>query len=171
MNNKKIVRVGLLCAISVVLVWIVHFPIIPSAAFLEYDPADVCLIITGLSYGTGWGILATVVVSLVQGLTVSAGSGWIGILMHILSTSTFVGITSCVYRKKRSLVLSLALGALAMVIVMIPLNLVFTGMFMGAGVKVVVNMLIPAIIPFNVAKASINAIISAILYNRLKNFM
>lgn len=171
MNIKKIVRIGLLCAISVVLVWLIHFPLIPTASFLEYDPADICLIITGLSYGTGWGILATVVVSLVQGLTVSAGSGWIGILMHILSTSTFVGVTGCVYRKKGKLVLSLLLGALSMVIVMIPLNLIFTGMFMGTGVKMVAQMLIPAIIPFNAAKAGINAILSAILYKRLKSFM
>ena len=171
MDIKKIVRVAVLCAISVVLVWLVHFPLIPGAAFLEYDPADICLLITGLSYGAGWGVLATVVVSLVQGLTVSASSGWIGILMHILSTSTFVIVTSCVYRKKGKLALSLVLGALAMVVVMIPLNLVFTGMFMGAGVKVVVQMLIPAIIPFNAAKAVINAILSAILYKRIKKLM
>lgn len=171
MSIKKIVRIGLLCAISVVLVWLVHFPLIPGVSFLEYDPADICLIITGLSYGTGWGIIATVVVSLVQGLTVSAGSGWIGILMHILSTSTFVSITSCVYRKKGKLAVSLGLGALSMVVVMIPLNLVFTGLFMGTGVQMVAKMLIPAIIPFNAAKAGINAILSAILYKRLKNIM
>ena len=171
MNIKKVARIGLLCAISVVLVWLIHFPLIPGAPFLEYDPADICLIITGLSYGTGWGILATVVVSLVQGITVSSGSGWIGILMHILSTSTFVGVTSYIYRKKGQLIFSLVLGALSMVVVMIPLNLVFTGLFMGTGVKMVAQMLIPAIIPFNVAKAGINAILSALLYKRLKSFM
>ena len=101
MNTKKLVRVSLLCAISVVLVYFVHFPLIPSAPFLEYDPADISLILIGLSYGTGWGLAATVVVSVIQGITVSAGSGWIGIVMHIISTGTFVLTVSLIHSKTK----------------------------------------------------------------------
>ena len=171
MNVKKLVRIALLCAISVILVYLIHFPLIPGATFLEYDPADVCLLITGLFYGAGWGILATIVVSVVQGMTVSATSGWIGILMHILSTSCFVAVTSLFYRKGGKLIPSLVSGGFIMVLVMIPLNLIFTGMFMGAGVGTVVKMLIPAIIPFNTAKAVINCVLCAILYKRIKKFL
>ncbi len=32
---------AMLVAVSVVLVYLVHFPIFPAAPFLEYDPADI----------------------------------------------------------------------------------------------------------------------------------
>ena len=169
MNVKKLVRVSLLCAISVILVYIIHFPLIPTATFLEYDPADISIILTGLFYGTGWGIIATIAVSVIQGITVSSGSGWIGIVMHIISTGTFVLVTSLIYRKTAKLIPSLVTGVISMVLIMIPLNLIFTGIFMGTGVQTVVKMLIPAIIPFNILKAGINATVAGILYKRIKD--
>lgn len=170
MNTKKLVRVSLLCAISVVLVYFIHFPLIPSAPFLEYDPADISIIITGLAYGPGWGFLATLIVSVIQGITVSAGSGWIGIVMHIISTGVFVLTVSIIHKKTRKLIPSLVSGTIAMVAVMIPVNLVFTGIFMGTGVMTVVNMLIPVIIPFNLLKAGINAAVAGILFKRITKF-
>lgn len=32
---------GMLVAIAIVLVYFIHFPIFPAVAFLEYDPADI----------------------------------------------------------------------------------------------------------------------------------
>lgn len=32
---------GMLAALSIVLVYVIHFPIFPAASFLEYDPADI----------------------------------------------------------------------------------------------------------------------------------
>jgi len=171
MNTKKLVRVSLLCAISVVLVYFIHFPLIPSAPFLEYDPADISIILIGLSYGTGWGLIATVVVSVIQGITVSSASGWIGIVMHIISTGAFVITVSEIYKKTSKSVLALAFGTLTMVLVMIPVNLIFTGVFMGTGVMTVVKMLIPAIIPFNLLKAGINAFVTGILFKRLTKYI
>lgn len=167
MNLKNLARISALCAISVVLVYMIHFPIIPGVPFLEYDPADISLIFIGLTYGTGWGIIATAVVCIIQGLTVSAQSGIIGILMHFISTAVCVATVSLIHKKTGKLIPSLFFGALAMVLIMIPVNLVFTGIFMGTGVQMVVKMLIPAIIPFNAVKAGINVIVAGILYNRL----
>ena len=38
-NVRKLTALGMLGAISLILVATVHFPIIPAAPFLEYDPA------------------------------------------------------------------------------------------------------------------------------------
>ena len=62
-------------------------------------------------------------------------------------------------KKFTSILLALAMLA-AMTVVMIPLNLVFTGIFMGAGTQTVIGMLIPAIIPFNLLKAGINSAVT-----------
>ena len=171
METKRLVRVSLLCAISVVLVYFVHFPLVPSAPFLEYDPADISILLIGLSYGTGWGILATVITSIIQGLTVSAASGWIGIVMHILSTGFFVTTVSAFYKTTSKLAWSLILGTVTVVLVMIPINLVFTGIFIGTGVQMVVKMLIPAIIPFNLLKAGLNAAVAGFVFERIKKYV
>ena len=101
MNNKKTVRLakmGMLVAISVVLAYFVHFPIIPGLNFLEYDPADISIFIGTFAFGPLGGIALTVVTSLIQGLTVSAGSGAYGIIMHIIATGTFVLVAGNIYR-------------------------------------------------------------------------
>ena len=107
MNNQKsqslkLAKMAMLVAISIVLVMVIHFPIFPMVAFLEYDPADIPILIGTFAFGPGAGILLTVVVSLLQGLTVSAGSGVYGIIMHILATTTLATTAGLIYRKHKT---------------------------------------------------------------------
>ena len=94
-NVRKLTALG---AISLILVATVHFPIIPAAPFLEYDPADVPILIGTFAFGRVAGFLLTVVVSIIQGMTVSAASGGpIGIIMHIFATGSCVLIAGNIY--------------------------------------------------------------------------
>ena len=99
---RKLVVMSLLVAVSVVLIYAIHFPLIPAAPFLEYDPADIPILIGALAYGPVAGVLLTVVASIIQGVTVSAGSGLYGIVMHIIATSTLVVVASGIYHIKRN---------------------------------------------------------------------
>lgn len=74
-STRQLVSMAMLGAISIVLVSVVHFPLIPAAAFLEYDPADIPILIGTFAYGPLAGLLMTIVVSIIQGVTVSAQSG------------------------------------------------------------------------------------------------
>ena len=67
---RKLVVMALLAAISIVLVYAIHLPLIPAVPFLEYDPADIPILIAALAYGPLSGILLTVAVSVLQGVTV-----------------------------------------------------------------------------------------------------
>ena len=96
---RKLVTMAMLAALSIVLVYVVHFPIFPAAPFLEYDPADIPIFIGTFLFGPVSGLLLTVVTSVVQGLTVSASSGPIGILMHIFATGSFALIAGNLYRR------------------------------------------------------------------------
>ena len=78
-RTMKIVKMGVLVAISVALVYLIHFPIFPAVAFLEYDPADIAILIGTFAFGPLAGLVLTLVTALIQGLTVSAGSGLYGI--------------------------------------------------------------------------------------------
>ena len=100
-NTLKLAKMGMLVAVSIVLVYFIHFPIFPAVAFLEYDPADIPILIGTFAFGPVAGVLLTVVTAVIQGLTVSAASGLYGILMHIIATSTMVLVAGIIYKKNK----------------------------------------------------------------------
>jgi len=166
-NTKRLVHLGMLAGVSLLLVYFVHFPIIPGAAFLEYDMADVPILIGTFLYGPLWGLMLTFVVSVLQWLLVSPASGWVGALMHFVATGSFALVAGLIYARKRTrggAVVSLVAGALTMIAMMIPLNLIFTVGFLGVPRQAVVDMLLPAIIPFNVIKTAVNGVMTFLLY-------
>ena len=173
---RKLVVMALLAAVSVVLVYMVRFPLVPAAPFLEYDFADVPILIGALAYGPLAGVMLTVVVSLVQGLTVSAGTGGVfyGIIMHIIATSTLCLVAGGVYRVRHTRMggaLGLILGSLAMGLIMMPANHFITPYFMGQPVAVVDALLLPGILPFNLAKAGINSAITFLAYKTVSRYI
>lgn len=164
---KKLTVMAMLVAISVVLVYFIHFPIFPAATFLEYDPADIPILIGAFAYGPVAGIILTVVASVIQGLTVSAHSGLYGVLMHIIATSVLVLVAGTIYKFKHTkagAVLGLVLGTLLMGLTMMVANHFITPYFMGAPVAVVDAMLLPVILPFNLIKAGVNSIVTFLVY-------
>ncbi len=170
MNTKKLVVLAMMTAISVVLVFLVHFPIFPAAPFLEYDPADIPILIATFAFGPVSGLLVTVAVSVIQAITVSSVSGWIGAVMHILSTGSFVLVAGNIYKKRHNMsgaIISLVCGAATMVAAMAVLNLLLTPLYMGVSVKDVMGMLLPIIVPFNAIKAGLNAVITFVLYKAI----
>ena len=58
---RKLATMAMLVAISIVLVYLIHFPIFPGAAFLEYDPADIPILIGAFAYGPVAGVLLPVI--------------------------------------------------------------------------------------------------------------
>ena len=177
MKNKKslkLIQTGVLCALGIVFMLVVRFSILPGAAFLEYDMGDISVILALLlvSFQSSVGILFAV--ALVQSLTVSAASSWEGFIMHFISTAVFVLILYLFTRKKKDIKLiaaGLAVAAVCQILIMIPLNLIFTPMYLGCPVEAVKELLLPAIIPFNAIKAAINSIMTIILYPVLNRIL
>ena len=166
-------KMGILGAISVVLVALIHVPLIPTAPYLEYDPADIPILISAFAFGPLPGLLLTVVVSLIQGIAFSA-SGPYGILMHIIATGVFVLAAGSIYRFKKSkkaAAIALVCGTLAMTAVMIPANLIVTPAFTGMPADVIKTMLLPGIIPFNLIKAGLNSVVTFLLYKRISKYL
>lgn len=165
-TTRKLTTLAMLTAISVVLITLVHIPY-PLAPFLEYDPADIPIFIGTFLYGPIAGLSITLVVSLIQGLTVSSTSGGIGIIMHFLATGMFALSAGNIYRcqhTRRGAMNALVLGGLAMTVVMVFCNLIFTPIFLKTPIEEVVPMLLPTIIPFNLLKAGVNGIVTYFVY-------
>ncbi len=174
MNLKRLTRVGILTAMSIVLIILIRFPLIPSATYLEYDAGDIPLLFISFAFGPLYALLATIVVAIIQGLTVSSSSGWVGIVMHIIATGALVVVSGSIYIKCRTIkgaIISLIAGTIAMVLVMIPANLFFTVRYWGVPYEAVVAMLPTAIIPFNLIKGAINSVIVFFIYKPLKNYL
>ena len=131
-NTKHLVTLAMLAAVSVLLMYLVRFPIFPAAPFLEYDMADVPILIGTFLLGPISGLILTVVVSIIQAMTVSAGSGWIGAIMHICATGGFVIAAGLIYQKfktRKGAAAALIAGSLVHDFAYDPLNLIFTVRF------------------------------------------
>ncbi|MDD6880021.1 MAG: ECF transporter S component [Firmicutes bacterium] len=173
LKSMKLAKMAMLVAISIVLVMIIHFPIFPAVAFLEYDPADIPILIGTFAFGPLAGILLTAVVSVLQGLTVSAASGAYGIIMHLLATTALVTVSGLIYRKhktKKTAVIGLIAGTIAMAVVMFFANMVVTPLFTGMPLAAIMKLM-PFIVLFNIVKAGINSIVTFIVYKRISPFL
>ncbi|MEA4870423.1 Riboflavin transporter RibU [bioreactor metagenome] len=166
----RMVKLGMLTALSIILVYAIHFPIFPSASFLEYDMADVPILIGTFLFGPWWGLALTAVVSLLQWLLVSPQSLWVGAVMHFFATGSYVVAAGLIYsnhKTRSSALFGMALGALLQTLMMIPMNLIFTVHFFGVPKETVIALLPTAIIPFNAIKTVANSILTFLLYKRV----
>ena len=173
MTTARLAKMAMLVAISVVLVYLIHFPIFPAVAFLEYDPADIPILIGTFAFGPLSGVLLTVVTAIVQGVTVSAASGIYGILMHIIATGALVITAGLIYIKNKTrtgAIIALICGVIVMTVVMIGANMVITPIFMGVPRSVVWDLM-PFIAAFNAIKAGINGLVTFLVYKRISGFL
>ena len=173
-NIRKLTVMAMLVAISVVLVWLIHFPLFPAAAFLEYDPADIPILIGTFTFGPLAGILLTISASAVQALTVSAQSGLYGFLMHVISTSLLCVTAGVIYQRRHTRMgaaIALSCGTLAMGVGMMVANHFITPIFMTVPTSVVDSMLLPVFLPFNLIKAGINSMITFLVYKTVSTHL
>lgn len=173
MKQKQIVRLvvlAMLAAVAVVLMVFVHIPF-PPAPFLQYDMADMPILLGTLLFGTLPGLTILLITSLIQAFAVSV-DGWIGLLMHFVASGALVVLVGLFQRRHKwsATLIGMVLGTAAMTAVMIPMNLILTPLYTGAPVQAVVALL-PAIIAFNLLKAGLNCLMTAVVYKALTPFI
>ena len=168
MTTKKLTATAMFCALAYVAVAIGRIPVI---LFLSYDPKDIIITLGGLIYGPLTAGIISVVVSLVEMVTIS-DTGIIGLIMNILSSCSFACTASFIYTKKRTLfgaVLGLIVGSLSMIAVMLFWNYLITPLYMNATREQITNMLLPVFLPFNALKSGLNAGFTFLLYKPVIN--
>ena len=163
-DTKKITNLALMSAMALVLSIFIAFPLVPSVAFLQFDPKDIVIAITGFIYGPVDASNVSVIAAFLQILF--KGGNIIDVLMDVISSLTFVLPACILYKKIHSkngafigLIAGMALNCLAMVL----WNYVVTPMYYQMPREAVVTML-PAIALFNILKTSINSGITLLIY-------
>ena len=174
MNRKKtltMATIAILAALSVVMIMVIPtIPIFPAAPFLRYDMADVPILLGSLLMGPLPGCIVLVIASAIQAFVLGM-DGLLGFIMHVVASGVLLLIPSIIYRRKptfKRLVIGLILGTIGMATVMAGWNLIITPIFLGAPVEVVLEMLVPIIIPFNLIKAGLNSMITGVVFYSLK---
>ena len=168
-NVKKMVLIAMMAALAYMLTVLIHIPLIPAAPFLTYEPKDVIITIGGFLMGPGASLSISLVVALLEMVTVSS-TGIIGCIMNFLASACFCSCAAIVYKKKHNIagaVLGLLVGSVTMICIMLLWNWLITPFYMGIPRSGVVPLLLPAILPFNALKAGFNSALTLMLYKPL----
>jgi riboflavin transporter FmnP len=163
---KKLVLLAMLAAVAYLIVSLIRIPVV---LFLSYEPKDVVITIGGFLLGPMASFIISLVVSLLEMVTISQ-TGPIGGLMNLISTCSFACTAAFVYKKRHTLsgaILGLMLGSAAMAIVMVLWNWLITPLYMGVNREVVEGMLLSVFLPFNLLKAGFNSAFVMCLYKPL----
>lgn len=96
-----------------------------------------------------------------------SSTGIIGCIMNIISTVAFVCPAAYIYKKhysQKSAIIGLIIGCFAATAVMLLWNYLITPLYMEIERKLVAELLLPAFLPFNLAKTGMNAALTILLY-------
>ena len=132
-STRKLVLAAMYAALAYIVMVAIHIHIIAAAPFLSYDPKDVILAVCGFTLGPIPALMTTLVVSLLEMLTVST-TGPIGFIMNTLSSASFMLPAAVLYARRRTLraaAVGLAAGVAMAVIMMLLWNYFITPLYMG----------------------------------------
>ena len=150
----------------------VAFVRIPVMLWLSYEPKDVLLTIGAFLLGPLEGIVMTIIVALIELITIS-NTGVIGFVMNVFSSCLFVCTAALIYHRKRTLggaLIGLISGALLATGGMILWNYLITPLYMENTTREqVAGMLIPLFLPFNLLKGGLNATLTMLLYKSVSS--
>lgn len=162
-KTKRIVTIGMLCAITYLVMAVGRIPVV---LFLKYDPSDIIVALGGLIWGPMTSCVVSVTVAVIEMVTVS-NTGILGCIMNIVQTLSFACTAALIFQKKHTLsgaVIGLVAGCITSVIVMMLWNYLITPTYMGYPREAVTELLLPVFLPFNLFKDGLNAAITFLLY-------
>lgn len=165
-NFKNNISAAMLCALAYILMLISKM--IPAVSgFLQYDLKDVAIVTGGFILGPIYALLITLLVTVIELLTVS-DTGIIGLIMNFISTGAFCVTASFIYQKKKTMkgaFLGLFFGTILLTVLMALWNYYMIPKFTsGISREIVVDMLPTILIPFNLIKGFLNSGVTLLIY-------
>lgn len=170
-NTNKMIKISLLVAISVVLMYF-DFPILPPFPWLKIDLSEIPALMGGFAYGPIAGGVIVILKVLLRLLIKGSATGFSGELANIVVGLALVVTAAYIYHRnksKKTAILGMIIGALVMQVAAIFANIyVFLPLFnMHLEGAALVNYVVVGIIPFNAIKAFMVSIGTYVLYKRV----
>ena len=159
---KNLCMAALFCALAIASTYIMHIKVM----FLTFDAKDAVITIAGLLFGPIYSIAISLVVSLVEFITIGDAGFW-GFLMDFLSTAIYSTVCALIYKYKKNIkgaAIGLVSSIFAMTAFMLLFNLFIVPIYSASTTAEVAKMIPSLFLPFNLTKATLNAAIVLILY-------
>ena len=160
-DYKKIASIAMLSALAFLARLVFKIPV----SFLTFDIKDTVIALGGLIFGPVSGVTIALLVSLIE--MIISETGPIGFVMNFISSATFAGVASLIYKHKRTFngaIIGLYSSVAATTAVMLLMNVLLTPIYQGVPRSVVIAMLPSLFLPFNFAKTLLNAAIILLIY-------
>lgn len=165
---KKLTIIALFCAMSFIVSVILPIKVM----FLTLDFKDTISAICGMFFGPVAGLFCAIVVPFIEFLY--SDTGVYGLIMNLLSSITFVGVSTLIYKYKKTIwgaVAGLVTAVFATVAVMLVANLFVTPYYMGVTQEAVIGLIPKVIFPFNLVKSILNASITMLIYKPISKVL
>ncbi len=159
---KKLCMAALFCALAYASTFIFHFKVM----FLTFDVKDALVTLAGLLFGPVYSLSISLITALLEFISMGETGFW-GLLMDVLSTTTFSMVCALIYKYKKNIkgaIAGLIASVFAMTAVMLLFNIFITPIYMGVARAEVIALIPTLFLPFNVVKAVMNSAIVLILY-------
>ncbi|EJZ83734.1 ECF transporter S component [Slackia piriformis] len=169
-NTRQLVTMALMCAIASLFSF-VQIPLIPGVSFLTYDPSLMPAMVCGFAFGPGAGIAVGSIAAVVHGLILGE---WIGSLMNIFATAFFVLPAALLYRRMHTLkgaIAGLVISVITATAGAILVNLTIGVWFYYGSADVIIPLILPALLPFNLVKTILNALLTLVVYKAVSNLI
>ncbi|MGO3018012.1 MAG: ECF transporter S component [Anaerococcus sp.] len=185
LSVDKIVKVGILAAMSFVLMFI-QIPIPIAPPFMRIDLADVPSLIGGFAMGPVYGVIIQFIKNFLN--LSKTTTGGVGELSNFIVGGAFVFVSSYLYNKRKTrktaiksmvvgMLVMTALATLSNTFVIFPLY----GKIMGIELQEFVNMvaatnkfvtsystlMLLSVAPFNIIKGTLEIIVTDLLYKKV----
>lgn len=189
LKTRNLVRVGVLGAIAFFLMFIDLPLTFVAPGFMNLDISDVPGLIAGFAMGPVYGVMVQLIKNLLN--VTSTSTGGVGELSNFIVGSTFVVVSSLIYHRNKTLKNAfiglffgvLAMSALAMASnyfvvfplyakIMIPMETIINmGKAINPHIDSLGKMMILSVLPFNIIKGTVNALVTAMVYKRVRKFL
>ena len=161
-DTKRIVGIAVFAALAYGVTFVFRIPV----SFLTFDAKDAILTVAAFIYGPVSAVIMSFLTALIEFATIS-DTGPYGALMNFVSSSAFSFTASLIYKYRRTLngaIAGLYISVAVTTGVMIVMNILITPLYMGVPRSAVVELLPKLLMPFNFAKALMNAAIVLLIY-------
>ena len=165
----RMVMIAMFTAMAFVAMLVIHIKV----SFLTLDVKDAVITLCGLYFGPVSALIISVLVPILELVTVST-TGIYGLIMNILGSLTFSVTASLIYKYKKNMwgaVLGLTSGAVLMTAIMIFANLFITPLFLKMPRQAIKEMIPTLLLPFNLLKSSINVGVVLLFYKNLSRLL
>lgn len=167
-STRRIAVYALFVALSMAVSFI-EFPLVPGVQWLKYDPSGIVSLVAGFAYGPA----AAAIVSVLGFVPHVFADPW-GTLMAVAVALAMSVPAALIYRRmrtRRGALAGIVVGAVVALAVAIIGNLLITPIYAHMSMEQVASMIVPALLPFNLAKFVLHGVVTFLIYKPISNLL